>query len=134
MTIPLRKSAALAMAASFAAVGALFLFLPDAVLGFMNGLGGTFGFPPAPVQGVGFYLALAVGYMYIVTVLAVLMFRNPEDRTPGLLLAHAKGASAALSFGLFALHRPYFIFLANGLIDLLLCGLALALRRAAKKR
>lgn len=133
MTIPFRKVAGSAMAVSFASVGALFLFRPDAVLEFMNGLGGAFGLPPAPVQGGGFYLALAVGYMYVVTVLAVLIARNPADRIPALLLAHAKGASGALSLGMFALHRPYFVFLANGLIDLALCGLAVALWRATKE-
>ena len=133
MKTSLDKSVSLILAVIFASVGLLFLLLPDAVLRFMNGLGRGFGLPEAPLSGTGFYLALAVGYMYVVTILAWMMFRNPAARTLPFLLAQAKGASSLLSFGLFLFHRPFFVYLANGLVDLFLCVLAVILYRNRRR-
>jgi hypothetical protein len=83
----------------------------------MNGLGRGLGLAEAPLAGAGFYLALAGGYMAIVTILGWRIFRRPSDPAPPLLLAQAKGATSLLSLGLFALHAPQFVFLANGLVD-----------------
>ena len=130
------KITSLALALTFAAVGGLFLLRPDAVLSFMNSLGRGFGWPEAPLNGAGFYLALAVGYMYVVTVLAVMMFRDPSRRILPILLAHGKGASSLLSIGMFFFHERFFVYLANGVVDLSLCILALFMAgrvRAAKE-
>jgi hypothetical protein len=133
MTRSRYRAISLALAATFAAVGLLFLVLPDAALAFMNSLGRGFGLPEAPPGGAGFYLGLAVGYMYVVTVLAWMMSRHPADRRYPLLLAHAKGASGLLSLALLVFHRPYFIYAANGLIDLSLAALAWILYLSRKK-
>jgi len=128
----LYKTVSLALALVFAAVGSLFLLRPDTAPAFMNGLGRGFGCPEAPLNGAGFYLILAVGYMYVVTVLALMMFRNPSRRILPILLAQAKGASGLLSVGMFLFHERFFIYLANGVVDLSLCGLALLMAGRAR--
>lgn len=131
-TIPRRIGLALFLV--FAAVGLLFLLAPAGVLRFMNAMGRAAAMGEIPVSGAGFYQGLAVGYMYAVTLLAWLMFRNPAARVFPFLLANAKLASSLLSFGLFCLHRPYFIYLANGVVDGLIGILALVIHRTLRRR
>jgi hypothetical protein len=102
---------------TFAVVGLIFLFIPDNVLIFFNTLSGYLRMSPSSTQGVNFYLILAVSYMYLVTVLAFLMYRHPENKWLPLLLAHGKLASSILSIGLFFVHQPYLIYLTNFLVD-----------------
>ncbi len=101
----------------FAVVGLVFLFIPCQVLGFFNYVANYLGMPPSPVQGVNFYLILAVAYMYMVTLLAYLMYRHPRAKSYPFLLAHAKLASSALSLYLFLIYQPYLIYIANCVID-----------------
>jgi hypothetical protein len=101
----------------FAMVGIVFLFLTDNVLVFFNILSGYLGMTPSPVQGYDFYLILAVGYMYLVTLLAYLMYKHPENPFFPLLLAHGKLFSSILSLGLFIFHQPYLIYLSNSIVD-----------------
>jgi hypothetical protein len=117
---------------TFAAVGLIFLFSPNAVLRLMNSLGRPFGLPEAPLAGAGFYLALAVGYMAVVTILSVNMVRHPTNPAYPLLLAQAKGASSLLSFGLFLLHQNAFAYLANGVVDGALALLAFLIYRSVR--
>jgi hypothetical protein len=70
-----------------------------------------------PVQGFGFYHILAVGYMYLVTLLAFFMYRHPEDMRFPLLLTHAKLASSILSLALFLFHERYLIYITNFIVD-----------------
>ncbi|MDD5190942.1 MAG: hypothetical protein PHE50_07870 [Dehalococcoidales bacterium] len=113
----------------FAAVGLLFLLIPDQVLGLFNSLSAAFGLPESPATGWNFYLILAAGYMYMVTVLAFLMYRHPENKYFAQLLVHAKIASSLLSLAFFFLHAHYLIYLANGMIDGLIGVTALILSR-----
>ncbi len=101
----------------FAMTGILFLCFPDAAIAFFNTLSPSFGMPQSPSSGWDFYLILAVGYMYLVSILAFLMFRHPENRHFPLLLVHAKLASSILSLALFLLQAHYLIYLANFAID-----------------
>jgi len=101
----------------FAATGLLFLFIPGQVLAFFNHYSPSLGMPLSPVTGYNFYLILAVGYMYLVTVLAFFMYRHPNNKIYPQLLAHAKIASSVFSLALFLLYAHYLIFLANFLID-----------------
>lgn len=133
MNTRLYKITSLALALVFAAVGGIFLLRPDAALAFMNGLGKNLGCPEAPLNGAGFYLILAVGYMYMATLLAGMMFRNPALRILPFLLAQAKGASGLLSVGLFIFHQHYFVYAANGVVDLALCGLAAFMAAGLRK-
>jgi len=125
----LYRAVAAFLAGSFISVGLLFLFLPGGVLAFFNLLSATLGFREAPLTGFPFYLVLASGYMYLVALLAGLMFRHPGNETYSGLLVHAKLATALLSLGFFVLHQPFLIYLANFLVDGLI-GLGVwALRR-----
>jgi hypothetical protein len=112
-----KRIAAYGMAAVFAAVGIVFLTAPGGVIAFFNVLSGPLGMRPAPVFGASLYSALAAAYMYLVTILAWNTARRPKEDVFPRLLAHAKLASALVSFGLFAVCRPYLILLANGVID-----------------
>jgi hypothetical protein len=102
---------------AFAATGLLFLLSPNAAPAFFNSLSPRFGMPAAPLHGPGFYLILAAGYMYVVTVLAFLMYRRPEEPAYPLLLTHAKLASSLLSLAFFLLHAHYLVYLANFIVD-----------------
>lgn len=107
----------LAMAIIFASVGLIFLFLADDVLDFFNTIAAALGMPLSPVPGTNFYLILAVGYMYLVSVLAYLMYRHPDNFDFPRLLTHAKLASSILSLGFFIGHAPYLIYITNCLVD-----------------
>ena len=113
----LYRAAALGLTAGFLVVGALFLAIPDGVLTFFNRLSGHLGLPEAPPLGHPFFLVLASGYMFLVSLLAWLMFRHPKNRTFPLLLAQGKSATSLLSLVFFIVHRPFLIYLANFFVD-----------------
>ena len=124
----------LIMAITFALVGLIFLLFADGVLEFFNFVAGYTGMKQSPVTGVDFYLILASGYMYLVTLLAYMMFRHPDNPYFPLLLANAKLASSLLSLGFFILHQPYPLYLTNGLVDGLIGLLVLYFYLQLKKR
>jgi hypothetical protein len=111
------RPVSLVLAIIFAVTGLLFLFIPDRVVSLFNSFSPELGMVQSPATGFTFYLILAVGYMYIVTVLAFLMFKHPENRTFPLILSQAKLASSILSLGFFVLQNHYLIYLTNFIID-----------------
>jgi hypothetical protein len=111
------RAASLILALLFATTGILFLGWPDKVSVFFNMLSSYVNRPPSPASGGDFYLILAAGYMYLVTVLSFLMFKQPGNRYFPLLLIHGKLASSILSLVFFLLQSPYLIYLANFIID-----------------
>ncbi|MCC6396378.1 MAG: hypothetical protein IT282_05125 [Bacteroidetes bacterium] len=111
------RTASLTMAVIFAAVGLLFLLFSDGVLAFFNRVSDAIGFPGGPEHAVGFYLGLAVGYMYLVTVIAFMMWRHPRERILPFLLTNGKAATAILSAGLFIFQQPLLIYATNAIID-----------------
>ncbi|MBE3102157.1 MAG: hypothetical protein IMZ47_07825 [Firmicutes bacterium] len=113
----LYKLFSLTVAIIFAVVGLIFLFFPDWALIFFNSISGYLRLPQAPLQGTGFYLILASAYMYLVTLLAYLMYRHPEQNIYPFLLAQGKLASSVISIYLFFMHQHYLIYLANFVID-----------------
>lgn len=113
----LYKRTSLSLAIIFGIVGLVFLLIPGNVMHFFNTISPCLGFIESPVQGTGFYLILAVGYMYLVTLLACLMVRHPENPFLPILLINGKSASSVLSFGLFFLHGPFLIYVTNGIVD-----------------
>ncbi len=122
-TVKLLKPAGYGLAALFATVGLIFLILPGGVLRFFNGMSRSLGMEQSPQKGLSFFLALAVAYMYLVTLLAWMIGRHPEKTIFLFLLANGKIASSVISFGLFFASAPYLIFFANGVVDGLIgCG------------
>ena len=107
----------LCLAVIFGLVGLIFLLYSGGVLIFFNNMALNLGMEQSPVQGVDFYLILAAGYMYLVSLLAYLMVKHPDNRYFPLLLTNAKLASSSLSLGFFILHQPYLIYLTNCLVD-----------------
>jgi hypothetical protein len=89
---------------------------------------------PSPVIGINFYIALAVAYMYLVALLAFLMYRNPENMNYPLLLANGKLASSILSLYIFAVYQPFLILAVNCLVDGLLGVAALFFYFKIKKK
>ncbi len=129
------RAIALALAIAFAAVGLVFLCTPATVVNALEQVAhfvGGRGMPAADVDSA-LFRALAVAYMYVVTLLAWMMFRQPASTIWPALLAHAKFASAAVSLLLFVTHTAYLVYVANGIIDGLIGLLALALRRYPKR-
>lgn len=113
----LYKRFSLMAAVIFAVTGLFFLFLPDAVFVFLNSISTYFGLPQTPVQGAGFYLILACAYMYLVTLIAYLMYRHPEQKMYPFLLAQGKLASSIIAIYLFLTHQQYLIYLTTFVID-----------------
>jgi hypothetical protein len=113
----LYRPVSLCLCIIFAVVGLLFLFFPDNVLEFFNTLSDSFNMSRMPVQGTGFYTLLAVGYMYLVSALAFLMYRHPEDRRFPLLLTNGKLATSILSLALFLVDEHYLIYITNFVVD-----------------
>ncbi len=126
------RLAGMAMAVTFAAVGVVFLVVPGEVLSLLNTVGDVLGAPVSTTDAFTLYLALAVAYMYLVTLLAVQMARRPQVRAYPWLLVQAKAASAVLCLVLFVAQDQYFVYAANALVDGLIavCVWALALRGA----
>ena len=122
------------LALIFAGVGLLFLLTPGGVVSFFNGIARGMGMSSSPNVGMNFYVALAAAYMYLVTLLAVMMALHPGEKLYPLLLSHGKAASAVLSLGLFSGHGPYLIFLVNAAADGGLALLAIWLYRTAAGR
>jgi hypothetical protein len=111
------RNISLVLAIVFTGVGLLFLFIPEAVLRFFDGLSISVGLKSSQVRADNFYHVLAVGYMYIVTLLAWFMFRQPENRYFPILLVNAKTASSILSFIFFYSVSQTLIYLVNGIVD-----------------
>ena len=128
----LYRSIALVLAVAFAGTGLVFLAAPGQVNVWVARLGiAAGGAMPAADLDSGLFRALAGAYMYLVALLAWQMFRRPAEPAWPTLLAHAKLASALVSFVLFAAHRPYLVYVINGIVDGVLGALALVLRRQA---
>ena len=129
----LYRAIALAFALAFTAVGLVFLLAPGQVVALFDEVARATARPgmPAGDAGSGLFRALAVAYMYLVALLAWMMYRRPAEPTWPALLAQAKLASAALSVGLWVAHGPYLVYLVNGVVDGLIGAAALVLRRQA---
>lgn len=105
------------LAGTFAVVGMVFLVIPAQVLAAFNWLAEGLGWPTTTTEPHTLFLALSLGYMYVVTLLAWQMARHPEVRTFPWILAQAKGASALICLGLFIFQEQYLLYLANFVVD-----------------
>lgn len=105
------------LAGTFAVVGLVFVAIPGKVLAAFNWLGDGLGWPASSTEPYTLFLALALAYMYLVTMLAWQMARHPEIRVYPWLLVHGKAASAVICLGLFAVQDQYVLYLANFVVD-----------------
>lgn len=130
------KTISLVLSITFGIVGLLFLFCSNGVLRFFNSVSENIGMAASPVNGMNFFLILAVGYMYLVTLTAFFMYRFPENRFFPLLLANGKLVSSVISLGFFLFINKYLIFLTNfitdGFIGLLVLSFYLKLKQTVK--
>jgi hypothetical protein len=101
----------------FAVVGFTFLFFTNGVLVFFDSIAAHIGMKQSPVQGINFYLILASGYMYLVSLLAYMMYKHPDNHYFPHLLANAKLASSVLSLCFFIAHEPFLIYITNCIVD-----------------
>lgn len=111
------RSISLCLSVVFALVGLIFLVMPQGVFLLFNNFSRQLGFPESALQGFGLYQVLAVGYMYLVSLLACMMFLHPENKYFIWLLINGKSASSVISIFLFAFHQPYLIYATNGVVD-----------------
>ena len=133
MTLQIYKFMSLSLAVIFGLVGLAFLFISESILKFFNTISSFLGMPQGAVVGTNLYVVLAVAYMYLVALIAYLMYRNPEFRVYPFLLMNGKFATAILSMGLFLAVQPLLIYLANSVIDGSIGLLAMIMYRRAKK-
>ncbi len=107
------------LAVSFAVVGTSFLLSPDATVRSLDAVGAALGdFTPAPASELRFWLALAVAYMVLVTLLAWLAQRDlARYRHLLAILAAGKGSSSLFALGFYWFSADAFIYLANFLVD-----------------
>lgn len=105
------------MSVVFAAVGLLFLFFSSEVLILFNRISDLIGIPHGPEHTTGFYLALAVSYMYLVSVIAFLMWRRPQEKILPMLLINGKAASSLVCVALILCDQPLLIYGTNAFVD-----------------
>jgi len=107
------------LALSFALVGAQFALAPDSTIQWLDAAGARLGeFAPTPATGARLWLALAIAYMLLVTLLAWLAQRDLRHARPYLALLFAgKGASSLGALAAFRHVAPAFPYLANALVD-----------------
>lgn len=107
----------LIFALTFGIVGFIFLLFPEGAFRLFNWLSGYMGMVKSPVGFGDFYLILAVGYMYLVTILAFKMYQYPENKIFPFLLANGKLTSSVISLYFFVFHAQYLIYISNFIID-----------------
>jgi hypothetical protein len=107
------------LAASFAAVGFLFIAFPDGVLDTITDLGDEIGsFTPAPETVEQFWLALGFAYMVVITGICLVVQADVVRYRPILLvLAAGKTASSLGALGFYLFDQDVFIYLLNFLVD-----------------
>jgi hypothetical protein len=133
VTLQVYKFISLSLTVIFGLVGLAFLFISESIVKLFNTTSYFLGMQQGAVVGTNLYVVLAVAYMYLVALLAYLMYRNPEHREYPLLLMNGKLMSGVISFGLFLAVQPLLIYLANGVIDGSIGLLAMMMYRRTKK-
>jgi hypothetical protein len=121
------------LAASFALVGAFFLFAPDGTLEVLDDLGDAIGsFTPAPETTQQLWLSLGFAYMIVITGLCLVVQADVVRFRPLLLvLAAGKAASSLTSLAFYAFDEDVFAYLLNFLVDGSLVGVSLFLYAVA---
>lgn len=117
----------------FGLVGITFLFMGDEVMVVFNRISAVVGMEQVePVKG-HFFGILAAAYMYVVALLALLMYRNPKEPLYPFILLNAKMASAVISFMMFLTDKYLLIYISNGIVDGLIGWLVFFMYRYSKR-
>lgn len=119
------------LAATFAAVGILFIAVPDGTLGALDDLGDWLplgDFTPAPETAEQLWLALGFAYMTVIAGVCLLASLDVVRYRPLLLvLAAGKAASSLAALGFYLFDTDVFAYLLNFLVDGFLVGVVLIL-------
>jgi len=115
------------LAATFAAVGIVFIALPDSLLEWLTDFGDSIGsFTAAPPSDERLWLALGFAYMVVIAGICLVVSLDVARYRPFLLvLAAGKAASSLASLGFYAFSSDVFAYLLNFIVDGLLVGVAL---------
>jgi hypothetical protein len=119
------------LAATFAAVGILFIALPDGTLEALDDFGDWLPLgelSPAPETAEQLWLALGFAYMTVITGICLLVSFDVVRYRPLLLvLAAGKAASSLAALGAYLFDADVFAYLLNFVVDGFLVGVALLL-------
>jgi hypothetical protein len=115
------------LAATFAAVGILFIAAPDSLLDWLTDLGDAIGsFAAAPPSDERLWLALGFAYMVVIAgICLVVSFDVVRYRPLLLVLAAGKAASSLAALGFYVFDDDVFAYLLNFIVDASLVGAAL---------
>jgi hypothetical protein len=132
-TVRMYRIVSLFLSVLFAVVGLIFLLAPNAVLSAFNGISRNLGMVETPPQGPGIFPVLAVAYMYLVALLAFLMYIHPEEKAFPLILSNAKVSSSALSLGMIVFQGTYLVYITNFIVDGVIAAGVIVLWRMMRK-
>jgi hypothetical protein len=115
------------LAATFAAVGILFIAAPDSLLDWLTDVGDSIGsFAAATPSDERLWLGLGFAYMVVIAgICFVASFDVVRYRPLLLVLAAGKVASSLSALAFYALDRDVFAYLVNFIVDGFLVGVAL---------
>lgn len=119
------------LAASFAAVGILFIAAPDGTLSVLDDFGDWLplgDFTPAPETQEQLWLALGFAYMTVITGICLVVQADVVRYRPLLLvLAAGKAASSLAALGFYLFDEHVFAYVLNFVVDGFLVGVSLLL-------
>jgi hypothetical protein len=115
------------LAATFAAVGILFIAVPDSLLDWLTDFGDAIGsFAAAPPSDERLWLALGFAYMVVIAGICLVVSLDVVRYRPFLfVLAAGKSASSLASLGFYVWQDDVFAYLLNFIVDASLVGVAL---------
>ena len=115
------------LAATFGAVGILFIAAPDSVLDWLTDVGDSIGsFAAATPSDERLWLGLAFAYMVVIAGISLVASLDVVRYRPLLLvLAAGKAASSLSALAFYAFDRDVFAYLVNFVVDGTLVGVAL---------
>jgi hypothetical protein len=107
--------------------------MSDGVIIFFNHISNFIGMAQVEPAGGHFFVVLATAYMYIVALLAFLMYRDPRNSAFPFLLFNAKVASSVISLFVFLFDKHLLICVTNCLVDGLIALLVFVMYRSVRK-
>ena len=100
----------------FAGLG--FLLFPNGTIYLFNYIGSTVGFASLPYIHNFFYLALALGYMFVVSMISWLVYKDTETYYQlFIVLIGGKTMSSLFSLLYFFIHIHALIYITNFIVD-----------------